>query len=32
MMRQAMELGCLAYLRKPFAADALLEAIVKSIG
>jgi FixJ family two-component response regulator len=32
MTRQAMELGCFAYLRKPFTADALLEAIIKSIG
>jgi FixJ family two-component response regulator len=32
MVRQAMELGCFAYLRKPFTAHALLEAIVKSIG
>jgi FixJ family two-component response regulator len=30
--RQATELGCVAYLRKPFAADLLIEAIVKSIG
>jgi FixJ family two-component response regulator len=29
---QAMEFGCVAYLRKPFSADFLVEAIVKAIG
>jgi FixJ family two-component response regulator len=27
--RRAMEIGCLAYLRKPFSADALMEALLK---
>ena len=30
--RQAWELDCVAYLRKPFSADQLLEAIVKATG
>jgi FixJ family two-component response regulator len=29
---QAMQLGCVDYLRKPFPADRLIEAIVKAIG
>jgi FixJ family two-component response regulator len=29
---QAMQLGCVAYLRKPFGADLLIEAIVKAMG
>ena len=29
---QAHKLGCVAYLRKPFGADLLIEAIVKAIG
>ena len=29
---QAEQLGCVAYLRKPFAADLLIEAIVRAIG
>jgi FixJ family two-component response regulator len=29
---QAMQLGCVDYLRKPFSADRLIEAIVKAIG
>jgi FixJ family two-component response regulator len=28
---QAMKFGCVAYLRKPFSADLLVEAIVKAI-
>jgi FixJ family two-component response regulator len=28
---QAMKLGCVAYLRKPFSADLLIEAIAKAI-
>jgi FixJ family two-component response regulator len=28
----AMQLGCVAYLRKPFPADELIDAIVKAIG
>jgi FixJ family two-component response regulator len=30
--RQAEHLGCVAYLRKPFGADLLIEAIVRAIG
>jgi FixJ family two-component response regulator len=30
--QQAWELGCIAYLRKPFSADHLLAAIVKATG
>jgi FixJ family two-component response regulator len=30
--RQAMDLGCVAYLNKPFPADRLTEAITKAIG
>jgi FixJ family two-component response regulator len=30
--RRAMQLGCVAYLRKPFPADELIDAIVKAIG
>ncbi len=30
--RQAEQLGCVAYLRKPFGTDVLIEAIVKAIG
>jgi FixJ family two-component response regulator len=30
--RQAEQLGCVAYLRKPFGADLLIEAIVRAIG
>jgi FixJ family two-component response regulator len=29
---QATALGCVAYLRKPFPADLLVEAIVKAVG
>jgi FixJ family two-component response regulator len=29
--RQAEQLGCVAYLRKPFGADLLIEAIVRAI-
>jgi FixJ family two-component response regulator len=29
---QAEQLGCVAYLRKPFGADLLIEAIVRAIG
>jgi FixJ family two-component response regulator len=29
---QAAQLGCVAYLRKPFSADLLIEAIVKATG
>jgi len=29
---QATQLGCVAYLHKPFSADALIEAVVKAIG
>jgi FixJ family two-component response regulator len=29
---QATQLGCVDYLRKPFSADRLIEAIVKAIG
>jgi FixJ family two-component response regulator len=29
---QAEQLGCVAYLRKPFSADLLIEAIVRAIG
>jgi FixJ family two-component response regulator len=29
---QAMQLGCVDYLRKPFSTDRLIEAIVKAIG
>ena len=31
ILRQAEQLGCVAYLRKPFAADLLIEAIVRAI-
>jgi len=31
ILRQAEQLGCVAYLRKPFGADMLIEAIVRSI-
>jgi FixJ family two-component response regulator len=30
--RKAMDLGCVAYLSKPFPADRLIEAITKAIG
>jgi FixJ family two-component response regulator len=30
--RQAMDFGCVAYLRKPFPADRLIEAITKAVG
>jgi FixJ family two-component response regulator len=30
--RQAMELGCAAFLLKPFSADRLIEAVAKAIG
>jgi len=30
--RQAVRLGCVAYLHKPFASDLLIEAIVKATG
>jgi FixJ family two-component response regulator len=30
--RRAMQLGCVAYLRKPFPADELIDAVVKAIG
>jgi FixJ family two-component response regulator len=30
--RQAMELGCVAFLLKPFSADRLIEAIMRAIG
>jgi FixJ family two-component response regulator len=29
---QAMQLGCVDYLRKPFSAERLIEALVKAIG
>jgi FixJ family two-component response regulator len=29
---QAEDVGCIAYLRKPFSADLLIEAIVRAIG
>src|SRR5262249_35463402 len=32
IQQQAVRLGCVAYLRKPFSADALIEAIVKAMG
>ncbi len=32
IIRQAQQLGCVAYLRKPFGADVLIEAIVGAIG
>jgi FixJ family two-component response regulator len=31
IFRQAEQLGCVAYLRKPFSADLLIEAIVRAI-
>ena len=31
-LRQAEQLGCVAYLRKPLGADLLIEAIVRAIG
>jgi FixJ family two-component response regulator len=31
IFRQAEQLGCVAYLRKPFGADLLIEAIVKAM-
>jgi len=30
--REAIEVGCIAYLRKPFAPDVLLEAIARAAG
>jgi FixJ family two-component response regulator len=32
LRRRATQLGCVAYLRKPFPADELIDAIVKAIG
>jgi FixJ family two-component response regulator len=32
LQQQAMALGCIAYLYKPFAPDRLLDAIAKSVG
>jgi FixJ family two-component response regulator len=32
ILRQAEQLGCVAYLRKPFNEDLLIEAIVRAIG
>jgi FixJ family two-component response regulator len=32
IQEQAMRLGCAAYLRKPFSADVLIEALVKATG
>jgi CheY-like chemotaxis protein len=32
ILSQAEQLGCVAYLRKPFGADLLIEAIVMAIG
>ena len=32
ILRQAEQLGCVAYLRKPFGADLLIAAIVKAMG
>jgi FixJ family two-component response regulator len=32
IMRQAEQLGCVAYLRKPFSADVLIEAVGRAIG
>jgi len=32
IQRQAAELGCIAFLRKPFAADRLVEAVKKATG
>lgn len=32
ILSQAEQLGCVAYLRKPFGADLLIEAVVRAIG
>jgi len=32
VLNHATQMGCVAYLRKPFSADRLMEAIVKAIG
>ena len=32
LRRQAMNLGCVAYLHKPFPTDRLIEAITKAVG
>ena len=32
ILRQAERLGCIAYLRKPFAANLLIEAIARAVG
>jgi CheY-like chemotaxis protein len=32
ILKQAEQLGCVAYLRKPFGADLLIEAIVRVVG